>query len=84
MKARDLEDLLNKKLEQVEEKKKVQVQKLLVMLRNQSLGSLLVINSLFLGLWMGYFRITFLVAISSVLLVKLLGAMLSYKHSKKK
>lgn len=84
MKIKDIEDLLNQKTKAFNDRKAVQIHRLLLIMRNQTLACLATIDILFLGFVLHQFQITFMVNIYTLLAVKFLIGVLESRKARRR
>ena len=82
MKAKDIEALLNQKTKAINDRKGVQIHRLLTIMRNQTLACIITIDFLFLGIYSYQFELIFLANIYILLLAKLIVAVMEVRKAK--
>ena len=84
MKAKDLEDLINKKTKLNLEKKEQQIKKLILILRNQSLASLVACDVIFAGVVLYRFDLALFFCIAAGIFIKIASSIFDMRRSKMK
>lgn len=84
MKQKDIEDLLNQKTKAINERKAVQIQRLLIIMRNQTLACLATVDFLYLGVVLRQFGLVFMLNVFILLAVKIAIAIIEIRKARKK
>jgi len=84
MKARDLEDLINQKAKQIAEKKGLQINKMLSIIRAHTLTMLLCSDLLFVGIVYNQFAKALMITVWAIIAFKIISAVVRIFQARKK